>query len=190
MQQTVSTSNHRPLLVPRIPEGDEAMVDGILKKIEEYVGYVPDGLRLYSISPPLLENHVRNIVYFNMGGTTLPRPLCTMIRYLVSWHAGCSFCIDLNEALMLDMDYSLEEVRAARDNPDVAPLAERERALLKFAVRAVDDPGSISEADMEEVRNHGWTDRDIFDAVAQAAGNRSFNIMLRTFKVEHQGDLS
>lgn len=190
MQQTVSTSNHKPLLVPQIPEGDEAMVDGILKNIEEYVGYVPDGLRLYSISPPLLENYVRNIVYFNMGGTTLPRPLCTMIRYLVSWHAGCSFCIDLNEAFMLDMDYSLEEVRAARDNPDVAPLAERERALLKFAVRAVGDPESISGADMEEVRNHGWTDREIFDAVAQAAGNRSFNIMLRTFKIEHQGDLS
>lgn len=36
-------------------------------------------------------------------------------------------------------------------------------------------------------RAQGWTDRDIFDAVAQAASNKAFNYMLRTFKIEHQG---
>ena len=190
MQQAVQTSTHKPLLIPQVPKGDEDKVNEIFKGIEDYVGFVPDGLRLYSISPPLLENYVRNIIYFNQGGTTLPRPLCTMIRYLVSWNADCSFCIDLNEMFMTNMNYSLDEVRAARDNPDLAPLEKNERALLKFAVRSVDDPDSITEADMDEVRQHGWSDREIFDAVAQAAGNRSFNTMLRTFKVEHQGDLS
>lgn len=187
MQEAIQTQTTKPLLYPAPPAADEKMVQEIFRGIEEFVGFVPDGLRLYGISPPLLENYVRNIVYFNQGGTTLPRPLCVMIRYLVSWNAGCSFCIDLNEAFLTSMNYSLDEIRAARNNPDLAPLEKNERALLKLAVRSVDEPDRISEADIEQVRHYGWTDREIFDAVAQAASNRSFNSVLRTFKVEHQG---
>jgi uncharacterized peroxidase-related enzyme len=187
MQEAIQTQSTKPLLYPKPPVTDEERVNEIFKGIEEAVGFVPDGLRLYGISPPLLENYVRNIVYFNQGGTSLPRALCVMIRYLVSWNAGCSFCIDLNEAFLSSMNYSLDEVRAARNNPDLAPLEKNERALLKLAVRSVDEPDNITEADMENVRNYGWSDREIFDAVAQAASNRSFNSVLRTFKVEHQG---
>ena len=65
--------------------------------------------------------------------------------------------------------------------------ADLDEERIKLAVRAVDEPEGISEADMDCVRQAGWSDREIFDAVAQAASNRSFNTILRTFKVEHQG---
>ncbi len=32
----------------------------------------------------------------------------------------------------------------------------------------------------------GWRDRDIFDAVLQAAANRAFNQVLKTFNIETQ----
>lgn len=39
----------------------------------------------------------------------------------------------------------------------------------------------------QATRELGWSDRDIFDAIAQAANNRAFNFMLKTFKVHRQG---
>lgn len=175
-----------PLLIPHPPVGEEQRVDAILGAIEEHLGFVPDGLRLYSISPPLLEAFVANISYFR-GGSPLSPVLTTMIRYLVSAEAGCQFCIDLNEGFLAHLGVDLGQARQARTNPELAPIAERERPLLKLALKTVDSPDEIGLDDMQAARAQGWGDREIFDTVVQAANNRAFNYILRTFKVEKQG---
>ncbi len=184
--QTVTQIETRPLLHPVPPAGQEDRVEQIFGGIKEHLGFIPDGLRLYGISPPLLEAFVGNVGYF-MGETKLPPELTTMIRYLVSAQAGCQFCIDMNESFLLQQGHKLEEVRAARRHPDKAPLDDKQKILLNLALKAVDDPEAIHAADLDAVRQQGWTDRDIFDAVVQAANNRAFNFVLRTFKVEAQG---
>jgi len=176
----------KALISPVIPKGDEQRVAGILAAIEEHIGFVPDGLRLYSFSPPLLEAFVGNISYFN-GGANIPPTLTTMIRYLASWQAECSFCINMNESFLLNMGIDHDAIRAARSNPKAAPLKENEIPLLLLALRSLDEAKAINQDDLEAVRKHGWSDRDIFDAVAQAASNRAFNTILKTFNVEMQG---
>ena len=176
-----------PLISPHIPAGDEERVAAIFTAIQERVGFVPDGLRLYSLSPPLLETFVGNVAYFNGGGTGLPPELTAMIRYLVSWQSGCSFCVDMNEGFLVNMGKDLDSIRSSRNNPEVAPLADKDKALLKLALKAINSPEFVSKDDLDQVRRLGWQERDLFDAVAQAASNRAFNIVLRTFKVEHQG---
>jgi alkylhydroperoxidase family enzyme len=189
MENLASNTNVTALLHPEVPKGDEEKVDAILGAIEERVGFVPDGLRLYSISPPLLETFVGNIGYFNAGGTELPPTLSAMIRYQVSWNADCRFCIDMNEGFLTNLGLALDDIRASRDNPDAAPLPENEKVLLKLAIKAVQEPEAVSEVDIDLARQAGWSDRAIFDAVAQAASNRAFNYVLRTFNIEHQGSL-
>jgi alkylhydroperoxidase family enzyme len=184
------TNTESALIHPQVPAGDEERVGAILDAIEERLGFVPDGLRLYSISPPLLETFVSNIGYYNMGGTELPPALTAMIRYQVSWNAGCSFCVDMNEGFLTSMGIELESIRASRNNPDAAPIDENQKALLKLAIKSVDSPEDISKADLDEMRRQGWSDRSIFDAVVQAANNRAFNSVLRSFNIEHQGSLA
>ena len=82
---------------------------------------------------------------------------------------------------------NLDVARAARANPEAAPIEDKERPLLRLALKAVNAPEDVGEADLDPARAQGWSDRDIFDAVVQAANNRAFNFVLRTFKVEHQG---
>jgi alkylhydroperoxidase family enzyme len=184
--QNLAYRSDKPLLTPTPPAGDEARVAALFRGIEQRLGFVPDGLRLYSFSPPLLESFVANIGYFNSGERLSPA-LMAMIRYLGSWNAKCRFCIDLNEAFLANMGVDLDAVRAARANPDIAPIQEKERPLLRIALQSIDKPESVSPAEIDAARAQGWTDRDIFDVVAQATSNRAFNAMLRTFNVEQQG---
>lgn len=184
--QELATRTERPLLTPQAPAGEEARVAATLEAIEQRIGFVPDGLRLFGISPPLLESYVSNIGYFNSGERLSP-VLMTMIRYLVSSGAKCSFCIDLNEGLLSNMGLDVDRVRAARSDIDAAPVAEKEKPLLRLAIKSVTNPEGVGQADLDAARRQGWNDRDIFDAVAQAASNRAFNYVMRTFKVEHQG---
>lgn len=181
--------NQQPLLNPCPPIGEEARVNAVLGAIEQKLGFVPDGLRLYSFSPPLLENFVGNIGYFNSGERLSPA-LMAMIRYLVSWNSKCQFCIDMNEGFLSNMGVDIDQVRAARANPEAAPVSDKERPLLRIALKSVLDPDNVGATDVAAARAKGWSERDIFDAVAQAASNRAFSQVLRTFKVEHQGAYS
>ena len=186
--QNVATNNmEQALIYPQVPTGEEDKVNAIFQSIEERLGFVPDGLRLLSISPPLLETMMGNIGYFNMGGTQLSPILTAMIRYQISSNAGCNFCIDLNEGFLTNLGLNIDEVRAAKNKPESAPLNEKDKALLVFAVKAIQNPNDIDESEMTKIRNQGWKDREIFDAVAQAASNKSFNLILKTFNVTHQG---
>jgi len=57
----------KPLLNPIPPAGQENRVEAVYQAIQNHIGFVPDGLRLYSFSPPLLETFVGNVSYFNSG---------------------------------------------------------------------------------------------------------------------------
>ena len=184
--QTQTIQHEKPLIFPKVPAGEEGRVEAIFSSVKERMGFIPDGLRLYSISPPLLETFLGNISYFNSGERLAPS-LMAMIRYLVSWDAKCQFCIDMNEGFLSNMGLSLDAIRAARNNHDAAPIPAKEKPLLMIALKSVSDPDGVNEKDIQNARAQGWSDRDIFDVVSQATSNRAFNTMLRTFNVESQG---
>ncbi len=174
------------LINPVVPAQDTKKVEAIFKGIEARLGFVPDGLRLYGISPPLLEAFVGSVGYF-MAHSTLSQELLAMIRYLVSSDAKCSFCIDFNAGFLLNMGKTQEELNAAQDNADNAPLSEEEKVLLNIALAGIHNPEGVGQADIDLAIKKGFTERDVFDVVAIAANNKAFTHVLRTFKIESQG---
>jgi uncharacterized peroxidase-related enzyme len=50
-----------------------------------------------------------------------------------------------------------------------ADLSERQRAMLGFAVKLAVEPASVTEADLQELRDHGFSDDDIWDVGAITA---------------------
>ena len=173
------------LLDPTPPQNEQSRVDAVFNMAEEMLGFVPAGMRLYGVSPPLLEAFAGTVGYFRSGTALSPR-LTAMIRYLVSERADCRFCIDLNEGMLANMGEDLEQVRAARDHIGQAPVDERERPLLQLALHAVTHPERDAASLVAAARDAGWQERDIFDAVLQVASNRAFNHVLKTFNIETQ----
>lgn len=177
------------LIKPLVPTEDMNKVNAIFSGIEEHLGFVPDGLRLYGVSPALLESFVGAVGYF-MAHQTLSQELLAMIRYLVSSDAGCSFCVDFNAGILLNQGKTTEQLQAARENPENAPLSNEEKVLLKIALAAIDNPEAVTQVDLQKARDHGFSERDVFDVVVIAANNKAFTHVLRTFKIEHQGSLA
>ncbi|WP_198265245.1 carboxymuconolactone decarboxylase family protein [sulfur-oxidizing endosymbiont of Gigantopelta aegis] len=178
--------NHSVLITPTVSSEDKSRVDAIFNSVQEHMGFIPDGLRLYSISPPLLEAFMGNVGYF-MAHEHLSQTLLAMIRYLVSSKANCHFCIDFNAAILMNQGITSEQLRSARANTDDAPINDAEKVLLKLALSAISCPEGISADDIQQAKNQGFSERDIFDVVAIASSNNAFTYVLRTFKVEQQG---
>ncbi len=170
------------------PDTDRNQVETVFSMIEESLGFVPDGLRLYGVSPALLKSFVTAIGYFR-AQDRLSQELLATIRYLTASKNDCSFCIDFNEGILLQLGKDRAELQAAREDIQKAPLPDNERALLEFALAALDNPDSASAEDIAKMKALGWTDQDIFEAVYVAANNRAFTTMLKTFGIERQGQL-
>jgi uncharacterized peroxidase-related enzyme len=50
-----------------------------------------------------------------------------------------------------------------------ADLSERQRAMIGFAVKLAVEPSRVTEADLQELRDHGFSDDDIWDVGAITA---------------------
>lgn len=54
--------------------------------------------------------------------------------------------------------------------------------MLVFVLRAMKDPEGIAAEDLDLLRQEGWTDSDILDALIQAVGMMDHNILMRILK--------
>lgn len=169
-------------------DGDRRQVEGLLAPYVEMFGHAPDALRLLGISPPVLENYSRNIGYY-LEHPALSMPLLAMIRYLVSTDGGCRYCVDFNAAMLMESGMELETLQRAVADPETAPLEPHEQRLLARVMEEVKRPGSLTTDAVTELRELGWSDRDLFDAVYHAHMNRAFGNVMESFGLHAEGTL-
>lgn len=165
-------------------ENVEPQVAAIYGQIEEAMGRVPNALRLYSVSPGLLEQQWAQIGYYRQH-PSLGFHLLALIRMLVSQDNQCAYCVGFNEAMLIQVGgLDAELVAAIKQDPDEAPLSGKDKALLRFVLRATRDPLSIRADDVDELRGLGWTDSEMLDAVQHGARNVAVDVVFNTFKID------
>lgn len=84
-----------------------------------------------------------------------------------------SYCMLAHAAVLRRELFSSSELQAIASDFRSAGLTPAEVAVMAFAERVVRDASAISAADVDALRAHGLSDREIFD-VAAAASARCF----------------
>jgi uncharacterized peroxidase-related enzyme len=92
-----------------------------------------------------------------------------MIAVAVSSENKCFYCLTAHGAAVrqLSGDPVLGEMMVM--NYRAAELLPKQRAMLDFAMKVTNASYTIEEADREELRRLGFTDRDIWDIAAVAS---------------------
>jgi uncharacterized peroxidase-related enzyme len=156
----------------------------IYEQAEKMMGYVPNALKMHSINPAMLE-HLWEYMGTVMDHPTLSGELFTTIRLLVSQHYDCEYCINMNEAMLVNMaGYTHEQIDAIKQDPSKAPLLDKEKALLVYVVNAVADSNAVGETEVNSLRAVGCTDEEIYDALRHGANQVAGDILLNAFHVE------
>ena len=166
------------------PEHAQGTVAETYEAVNQAVGMVPNAIRMYSTNPRILKSRWQEIGYF-MQHPTLSAALFACIRLLVSVGERCDYCVTLNTGMLINrFGWSPEQVRAAKENPEQAPLNDKEKALLLLVLRAVRDSNGVPAQAVASLRDAGCTDLEIFDALYHGAQQVAGDIMLNTLKVE------
>ena len=135
----------------------------------EKLGFVPNVLRAYAFDVAKLGAFTamyNDLMLAPSGLTKLERE---MVAVAVSAENRCYYCLVAHGAAIrhLSGDPALGEMIAA--NYRIAPLDPRIRAMLDFAVQMTKASATVEEADRQALRDHGLSERDIFD-LASVAG--------------------
>jgi uncharacterized peroxidase-related enzyme len=162
----------------RVPAEDEVPdeVKELWTKPLEKLGFVPNVLRVFALRPQHLLKWWDYYDELLRGDSGLTKTQREMIAVVVSSTNRCHYCIVSHSAALrkLTKDPALSDQIAS--DYTAADLEPRERAMLDFAVKLTKASADMTDADVDALREAGWTDEDIFD-IAQVAA--MFNVTNR-----------
>jgi len=145
-------------------------------------GMVPNAFKVTSSSEFLLSQQATFLGYYMQHATIKPK-LQAFIRMLVSVKHHCEYCVNMNTGLLLQSGVSMEEIQAAQANPEQAPMEGKDIALLLFVLKVVADSNSITESDMNKLREIGWQDSEILEATFHGTSQIGTDMIFNAFKV-------
>lgn len=156
----------------------------IFEEVQRTIGMIPNGIRLWSASPDALKVQWNGI---KAGFTKQPESikLAAIIRYLMSNENDCTYCTGFNAGMLMNMHgMSQDELLAMKSDPSKAPLDERHKALLLFAIKAVRNADAVNAEDIEALKKLSISEEEIFEIVKSASHMFVVNTLFKTFKVE------
>lgn len=165
------------------PEKAEGIIKEGYEMFMENVGAIPQPMQLMSISPALFELQLKRIHYFSKH-PKLSFALLVHIRYLAAQTLEYSYCMDFNRHMLKKLGNDDETILAMESDPRKSLLEGNEGAMLDFVIRSMKKPATITAADIAKLKDLGWDERDMVDALAQGVGMIDHAIMMQVFQVD------
>lgn len=165
------------------PEKAEGKLAELYAEADAFFGAVPNNVRMLGVSPAVLENQFDFAKYY-FAHPSLSVPFLAMIRMLVSNATGSPYCEGLNAGMLQQSGISGEQIEAAKADPAKAPLDDKEKSLLLFVLKGVKDPHGVTAEDVKALKDLGWSEAEIFDALAHGSRAVATNIIFDAFKVK------
>ncbi len=132
-------------------------------------------VRTMAHSPALLQGYLE--LSRAMKRSAIPRPLSERISLAIQEWLGCALCLEAHTAAGRAAGLTDSDIALARQG---TALDAREAALITYAMRVLTEPSTLTDADVDELREHGWSDRVLADVVGLVALNQltgAFNLV-------------
>lgn len=150
-------------------------VHSMYERQQQSWGYVPDYAKVFSLRPEVMAR-------WGMLLAEIKRPvderlfeLVTLAAALELRNSSCALAHGCRLAKIIGRDAVIAIAR--REHHEA--LSESDRSVLQFARRLARDASQIRSADVAELKQtHGFSDEQIFDIVAIAAGRAFFTKLL------------
>ena len=165
------------------PEEAEGIIGKGYDMFLERLGTIPKPMEMFSVSPKLFELRLKRMNYLAKH-PKLSFALLAHIRYLVSHNLNFKFCTDFNKHIIQKLGVTEENFQQMTRDPKQSLLEDHESAMLDFVVRAVKNPSSVDENEVNSLKEMGWEDIDLVDALSQGVSMQGAAIMMQAFQMD------
>jgi uncharacterized peroxidase-related enzyme len=153
---------------------DEATgeVAEIYRRHKETGGYVPSSTRVLTTRPEVLMAYL-TFLETVQGRFTLPMRDWRLITFVAAKHIPSTYCsLAYGKNLLGDLASS-DDVLAVQRDFRSAGLSARDVAMLEYAEKVTLAASTVTQADIDRLRGHGFSDEQISD-IALCAAWRNF----------------
>jgi len=148
------------------PENAQGKTQQLFHAVEKSLGMVPNLMRAVGNSPAALEG------YLNFSGGlakgTLSAQHREQIALAVAQKNGCDYCLAAHSALGKMVGLTSQQIH---DSRALAAVESKTETLLKFVGKVIDTRGHVDDADLQDLRDAGFTEGDVAETVANVALN-------------------
>jgi hypothetical protein len=182
-----AADNTKGVTMARISTVSPEKAEGVIKQgyemFMEKVGIIPKPMEMMSASPALFDMQLKRIGYYSKH-PALGFALLVHIRYLAAHTLNYSFCQDFNGLVLKKLGLTDDDIRNIEADPENALLEDNEKAMLAFVIKSMKKPDSITQSDIDSLKELGWADRDMVDALAQGVSMIDHSIMMQVFGID------
>jgi uncharacterized peroxidase-related enzyme len=167
--------------IKTIPSADaEGELRAMYERQQAAWGYVPNYAKVFCHRPEVLARWGRLLAEIRRPMDARRFELITFAAAHALRHTACA----LTHGKALAGFLGEGEVLALAAGDEVDALTDAEKAMVNFARKVARDAASITAGDVAALRVHGFSDPEIFDIAAAAAGRAFFTKLLDSLGVE------
>ena len=137
--------------------------------LTEIAGGVPNIVKLSSLklaAASAAQDLYQSVLYHDSGLSMIQKE---MVSVIVSVTNGCIYCFEHHGNSLTELTGDETLTRQIIDDFRQADVDDETMALLEFADRLTRHSPEMTEADVDALREHGFTDEDIVDLVQLTA---------------------
>ena len=165
---------------------DEADATGAVKAMYDQMrttfGYLPNMTRVFSHRPEVNAAWVQLLT--QVRGASLDARRYELATIAAARALSSSYCMLAHGSVLLNGIYDTEQVRAIAADYRNAGLDPADVAMMAFAEKIARDATSVTQSDIADLREHGFSDAEIFDIAATAAARCFFSKLLDALGAE------
>jgi len=153
------------------PDEAGGEVREMYERQQGHYGYVPNYAKVFCHRPEIMRLWADLL-------SGIRRPLAKRRFELVTAaaaHALRSTYCSLAHGKALTEFFSADDIQTMMSGAETGPLSAGELAMLNLARKVARDASSVTAADIDPLKEHGFTDAEIFDIVATAAARAFFS---------------
>ena len=146
---------------------------------QKHYGYVPDYATVFSHRPEVMRRWAELLA-------ALKRPMDKRRFELATFAAAAtlkSTLCTLAHGKALLQFFSSDDVATMARGEIPLSLSAAEGALMRFACAVAHDASAVTAEDVAELKRHGFTDAEVFDIAAVAAGRAFFTKVIESLGV-------
>ena len=166
------------------PEQADEPLKSVYDEILETRGKIAEVHKIQSLNPDALKAHMDLYLSTMFGKSPLKRYQREMIAVVVSSANRCEYCIHHHEQALLAYWKDHERTRKLIESHTLDDLTEQEKGLCTLAKNLTLMPSDNNEKQIEALREAGFSDRAILDAVQIIAYFNFVNRMVLALGVE------
>ena len=147
---------------------EKERLERLLKKVEVVYGTIPPQMEfLGNIDAEYLETFLKSVLNL-VKHPHIHLDMFAFIRLHIAFHEGYEYCKMFNSKLLLAKGYSQEQLELVIDDIAKIPFEKRDKALVRFALKAIYNSKFCQQEDFETLYEMGWTQKDVFDVIEHA----------------------